>query len=143
MPLLSWRDDYLVGEQTIDRDHQRLFDLINEFHDAYHRSWEKREIAKVLAGVVAYAEEHFQREERIMAAAGYPDLAVHRKIHEELYEMLYQLQEGYESGRRNIDGQTTRFLNQWLVDHILDNDLRIGEYMRKHARQADAEPASH
>ena len=32
MALLSWTDQYLIGNDLIDTEHKELFRLINDFH---------------------------------------------------------------------------------------------------------------
>lgn len=138
MPLLSWRNDYLVREETIDRDHKCLFALINDFHDAHHQAGPTGNVGRTFAALAAYAEAHFRREEEIMQQSGYPEVAAHQKIHEELYESLYRVYESCMSKDGDRGGQFAKFLKHWLVDHILHNDLELGAHLKKHPRTAGA-----
>ena len=97
MHLVRWQDEYLVGDNTIDADHKMLFGIINEFYDAFVQSRKRSDLTHILIRLVNYAEEHFQREEKIMAEHGFPGAAEHHAIHEELYETIFALNKRLES----------------------------------------------
>ena len=139
MTLLSWRDDYRVGIPLIDTEHQYLIALINEFHDK-HASRVTRPLATmVLNRLVSYAEQHFKHEEALMREVGFPRLAHQQRLHEKLYFSIFVLQEEMSRENAVADGKTMRFLRHWLLDHILDEDMEIGDFLRrKNAKAAQA-----
>lgn len=139
MTLVSWRDDYRVGVPLIDTEHQYLIGLINEFHDK-HASRVTRPLAmSVLNKLVSYAEQHFQHEEALMDEIGFPRLAHQQELHEQLYSSIFVLNEELSQEHAIADGKTMRFLRHWLLDHILDEDMAIGNFLRrKNAKAAQA-----
>ena len=140
MTLLSWRDDYRVGVPLIDTEHQYLIALINEFHDKHANRITRPLAMFVLNRLVSYAEEHFQHEEALMDKIGFPRLAHQQKLHEQLYSSIFVLQEELSQENAVADGKTMRFLRHWLLDHILDEDMDIGDFLRrKNAKAAQAE----
>ena len=122
MALLTWKPDYSVGDTEIDSDHRYLFDLINSFHDAFTRNRSRREILRLFNRLVSYSEEHFQREEKMMASRGHPGLEQHRNSHARLFGAIFDLQEKLETGSVRIERDTVEFLRTWLTDHIVGND---------------------
>ncbi|HEX7156282.1 MAG TPA: bacteriohemerythrin [Burkholderiaceae bacterium] len=136
MTLLSWRDDYRIGVKEIDTEHKYLFDLINEVHDAQTNAHERKDVLNALTRLVAYAERHFTREEAMMAAQTYPKLDRHRELHERLYSSIFDLNEKLQSGARQVDAEVLKFLKNWLVDHILHEDMDFGSYMEGAAAKA-------
>ena len=131
MSLLRWDDKYLLGNDLIDGDHQALFAMINEFYDAFQETRRRRDLAGMLTKLVNYAEAHFQREESLMVACGYPALEEHHDLHTGLYETIYALNERLASEPGPVDRQAVLFLKTWLVDHIVQHDLKLGEFMRQ------------
>lgn len=131
MSWIVWRPEYKVGDPMIDQDHQNLFKLINEFHDTFHRHKTRQELLQVLNNLVAYAEEHFQREEFTMAAHGYPQLEEHQQLHEQLYDRIYALNELLLDDQRPAEDETIAFLKNWLTDHILQHDFAFAAFVRK------------
>lgn len=131
MALLNWNDSYRVGDALIDREHCRLFDLINNFHFTYMQDRDRRDILQVLNELVRYAEEHFQHEERIMTERGYPELDRHREIHVRLFETLFSLQAKLERETIGMEQETVAFLRTWLTDHIAAEDKALGHFLAK------------
>lgn len=131
MALVNWKDDYAVGHVPIDQDHRKLFQLINDFHHAYTASRDRREVALMLTTLIRYAEEHFTREEAIMAEAGYPELAVQQDQHVKLVEAIFALQGELESQSMRLDKDLVKFLSHWLLDHIVDHDRKLGAFLAK------------
>ena len=62
---------------------------------------------------------------------GYPVLEEHHLFHTKLYESIYQLNDRLESDPAPLDRQTIAFLKNWLSDHIMQEDQKLGEYLRQ------------
>ena len=131
MSWIAWKEGYRVGNETIDRDHQALFKIINDFYDAFQESKMRRELLHILNELVTYSEGHFQREELIMAAHNYPLQEDHHHLHEKLYDTIYALNERLQNDPRPLEREAIAFLKNWLTDHILLHDLALGEFIKK------------
>lgn len=131
MSWVVWREEYRIGEAMIDQDHKNLFKLINEFHDTFQERKVRSELVRVLNNLVAYAEEHFQREEFIMAAHGFPLQEEHHARHEQLYATIYVLNEKLQNSAQLPERDAIAFLKDWLADHILQHDLAFAEFLKK------------
>jgi len=137
MIFLSWRENYRVGIQLIDTEHEYLFKLINEFHDKYTSGDTHRQLLLVLNRLVAYAEEHFRHEEALMREVAYPRVARQQEMHENLYASIFTLNEKLSQDGAKADAETLRFLKSWIVEHILNEDVDIGEFLRRKSAQAE------
>lgn len=135
MAFLSWRNDYEVGVPLIDKEHRRLFELVNEFHEAYLRGESRKEIPKVLNQLVAYSEEHFQHEEGLMSDNDYPDIDRHRQLHSELITSVFEINEKFAKDPSRASAETLQFVKDWLHDHILHDDMEIADFLSRKARQ--------
>lgn len=136
MALLSWNDQYLIGQSTIDDEHKTLFRLINDFHTHWSENRDRKDVARVLNQLIQYGELHFQDEERIMAQEGYPELESHRAIHEKLIDEIFKLNEELADQSRLLERDITKFLKQWLVDHIVHNDYEFRNFLIRKRREA-------
>jgi hemerythrin len=130
MNLVIWRDEYSVGSQAIDQDHKTIFKMINVFYDAFHESRRRSELKQLLNQLVKYAEGHFQREEEIMLQHAYPQTTEHHRNHEQLFATIFALHTRLESDPLPLDHDAIRFLRHWLLDHILQDDKKLGEFLR-------------
>ncbi len=131
MALLSWSDQYLIGNDTIDAEHRELFRLLNDFHTRWVDAHNRQDIARVLNQLIAYAQIHFQHEEKIMADAGFHKLAEHQQIHEAMIDTIFALHKSYEEGNLHLEMDTMKFLKSWLVGHILDNDYIFRDFLAR------------
>lgn len=137
MALLSWNDQYLIGDTTIDEEHKTLFRLINDFHTHWSEKRDRKDIARVLSQLIQYGELHFQDEERIMAQADYPALDNHHQVHEKLIEEIFKLNEELMEQSQLLERDVTKFLKQWLVDHIVHNDYEFRDFLIRKRREAE------
>jgi hemerythrin len=131
MALLSWSKQYLIGNDLIDTEHEELFRLINDFHSRWSAAHNRQDIAKVFNQLIAYAELHFQHEEKIMDDAGYPKLAEHQQIHESMIDTIFRLQKSYEEANLHLEMDTMKFVKSWLVGHILENDYLFRDFLAR------------
>ena len=129
MTILTWNDQYCIGNALIDEEHQALFRLINEFHSQWSQNHDLGTILPILNQLIRYSQQHFQDEERIMEMEGYPLLEAHRKCHEKLIEDIFRLHEEFSSHNVRLEHDVQKFLKHWLVDHVIHNDYAFRDYL--------------
>jgi hemerythrin len=129
MTLITWDPTFSVDNAQMDAQHQKLFDLINEIHDAQASGKTQQGISIGLAGLSRYAMEHFESEELLMEKNNYPELEVQRREHAVFIEKVVDLQHQYLNGQLvQVEGML-EFLKNWLVSHILINDQKYKSYL--------------
>ncbi len=129
---VKWRDSMSVGVAHLDDDHQQLLDYLNRLEDALlNNAGASKQVAQVLLGVMQYTEEHFEREEQAMSAAGCRDLEVHRAEHLDLTTKARDLAHKYTQAP---DGETAwafyDLLSNWLTNHIIQRDVPEARYLK-------------
>jgi hemerythrin len=128
---IEWSPAFDIEVPRIDRQHRRLAELVNEFHAACGKGRVPGVVFTVLNGLVRYVEEHFRSEEALMTEVRYPELLRHRREHERLTLEIFALNEKLEAGDVEISQETMAFLKRWLLDHILQSDRKLGEYVQE------------
>jgi hemerythrin len=134
MTLVRWDDSFLLGITLLDHDHQHLFGLINDFHNAFAEKQDRKDIARLLNQLIQYAEAHFRREEVLMAKEQFPGLAEHQQAHQKLIEVVFALQAQLESRAVQVSHNTVKFLRAWLTDHILEQDKKFSRFLQDKSR---------
>lgn len=129
MPFLSWSDQYLLGNSTIDSEHRALFQQIAAFHELWQQRQSPEELSKRFAELVAFIETHFRHEEAIMHRAGFPQLEEHRFLHRMMLETVQELQQAYEQKTFRLQEDTMIYLKNWLIEHIMERDHQLREYL--------------
>jgi hemerythrin len=122
MALLNWTTSYSVGVDLLDKQHQKLFALLNELHDAMTMGEGKKLAPAILKKLVQYTCEHFAAEEKLMSVAAYPQFARHKVEHEKLKQEVGKMLQDVEQGRAVVSVKLMQFLKNWLHHHILGCD---------------------
>ena len=78
---IVWKDEYSVGLDSIDQQHRKLINLINQLTTAVDYSTGEEFEREALADVVEYTKTHFTYEEGLMEDNGYPDFEAHKAQH--------------------------------------------------------------
>lgn len=129
---ITWTTSCLVGHKTLDEDHQKLALLFNEVLAACSVGAESAIIERALEAAIALTRTHFAREEAVLEAAGYPDLAAHRQEHQVLMKQLLAFGGQLTGGApMNVDPTVAGFLREWAVRHILGHDRGYAAYLRQ------------
>lgn len=121
MPDYRWTPNMSVGSPIVDSDHRVLVGLIDRVRTAADAP---DAIGDVLDGLIAYVEFHFAREEKMMVAAGFPELAAHGAEHAGFTDHVYRLRRAFEIDATAIDAaELFDYLKSWLNHHILIQDM--------------------
>lgn len=134
-----------VGDAAIDEDHRHLVDLVNTFEQAVGGAINHKRVARVLLGLVEYTGEHFAREEALQLRIRYPFHDSHRRSHRDVLKKLSDIVDVYTRTpdgpeRDSMVANLGAFLKEWLVDHIIQSDLRMKPYLQAfNAQLAESE----
>ena len=72
MSTFHWSDKYAVQVSTFDRQHQMLFQTVNELHEALGKGQGKMVVGDVLKRLINYTATHFAAEESAMERTRFP-----------------------------------------------------------------------
>ncbi|MBT6095878.1 MAG: hemerythrin family protein [Rhodospirillaceae bacterium] len=123
MALLTWSSKYLTGIDAIDRDHQALFDAINNLQASISGDADAADVGETLSMLVDYVDSHFAREEELMQSCDYPDLVEHMRIHRKISHQVHDYQTVFEENGEIVDmREFVSFLGDWLKGHIAISD---------------------
>jgi len=132
---VSWRDDLSVGIESIDDDHKKLLSLINNLQTAVFYPTGEAFERQALQELVDYTKYHFDREEKLMQENGYPDFEAHRRQHQAMIAKVGGFMSAYEQDREGTIDELTRFLKDWLMQHIAGTDQLYSDHLRSRAVQ--------
>ena len=125
----EWREEYNIGVDIIDREHQRLFKIITKlfaFSGEKDKSqWACQEGIKYFKD---HAAKHFVEEEKYMASINYEGLEAHRRLHREFREKTLPLLEKELDQTEYCAESVEHFLGVcvgWLIGHTMMEDRAI------------------
>lgn len=127
--MYQFTDDCLTGIKTIDDEHRKLFQLINEAIALTEEASDVTVIAKsLLDSLRNYAITHFKNEEAYMEQLNDPELPRQKQEHAAFYQKMteFTLQKDDPALAKKQLNDLLLFLVRWLYRHILSSDLLIG-----------------
>ena len=130
MALMTWTDKYVLGIQSIDTQHQKLVEMINELQDAMLAGKANDQTGKILDGLVRYTVTHFAHEETLFAKHGYADSTAHKAEHDKLQQQVAEFQTQFKAGQSKLSPQLMNFLRDWLNGHILGSDKKYAPFLK-------------
>ena len=132
MSLLDWRPEYELGIPSIDFEHRRLVELINQLHDSLERreaadpAARQAAVLDFLGEIYARISAHFALEEEIMRARRYDEYEAHKADHERLLDELRTIMDEV-AARPEFDYETALAdrLREWWTVHSRTKDARL------------------
>jgi len=129
MGYLKWNNRYSVHVDEIDKQHQKLINLINEMYDAMQAGKAREIIGTVIDEFVDYTVYHFNTEERLLQQHSYPKYDVHKEMHDNIAKKARDLRETLKKGNKPSNIDVMLLLTNWLNAHILEEDKKYAPYI--------------
>lgn len=125
------KPEYMTGITMIDEEHAKIFGLANQLYDLLSNDFipDKYDyIVEVIDGLKEYAKKHFRDEEDYMRSINYKRFFSHKIEHQAFLEKIEDLKlESIDEDQKQVCFDLLSFVSDWLVDHILGNDVLIGK----------------
>ena len=125
----EWKDEYSVGLDSIDQQHKKLLNLINQLQTAVEYSTGEEFEREALDALVDYTKTHFTYEEGLMRDNGYPDYEPHKAQHEEMVKHVEKVLSEFEKDKDTAMMNAVAFLKDWLINHINGTDKLYSEFL--------------
>jgi hemerythrin len=135
MELITWNKSYETGHPIIDGQHKKLFSLVNQLNKAIEEKHTKLILADIIEKLSDYVATHFKTEEEIMIANKFPSFELHKKQHEELKEQAFKLIKLFNLSTIDLSATISKFLSDWLKDHILEKDVKMISWLKEKSAQ--------
>jgi len=120
-------DEYHVGVSVIDSQHLELAALVSSLSKALRDGQEQAGVLELFHELRASTERHFATEHELMVQHAYSGRRAHDEKHRLLLRELREMEpELFKEGALFL----TDRLRIWLLEHILEQDLSLGEFLR-------------
>jgi hemerythrin len=125
MALIEWRQEYAVGNASIDHEHEHMIEQINQLYDQLSHSADPVIIEAMLGDIQADISAHFALEELLMREADYEEYEDHKIDHEDLldqiHDLMFSFSEDPDTGRELLMNK----LSDWFSRHFASFDARL------------------
>lgn len=128
---LVWHKNDECGNETIDEQHRRLFELCNNLLFVMKSDFpsRKREGVKVLDALLNDISIHFGDEEHIIDAAGFPFVEDHAKSHTALIEDALSIITRFKADEVTFEHVFAFLVYEVVVQHIFLEDRKYFAYL--------------
>ncbi|MDH5299640.1 MAG: bacteriohemerythrin [Desulfobulbaceae bacterium] len=124
---IEWKDEYSVGVDRIDHQHQELFAIINRLAAAVESMPAPTAASATMHEMSKYLDKHFTAEEQFLER--HPEFDRHHLAHLEFIEKTLDFQIRFADHDRNLHMEMLAFLISWLKEHILETDKKYFSYL--------------
>ena len=125
---MKWQKDYNIGITVVDEQHEKLCSMLTNLETSIKSDDVYQAMGDILKELVQYTKYHFEEEEKVMQRISYPDFEKHKKLHKNLVNEIVTILVDLKNGKEISASELKTFLQKWLMDHILVEDKKIGEY---------------
>jgi len=127
--MLVWKDEYAIGIDLIDTQHQHLFEIGNDAYKLLKDDFctDKYDgIIQIINDLREYTKFHFKTEEAYMLKIKYSKYFSQKVEHDDFIQKIYEinLDQIDEDPKKHIE-DILAFLFDWILDHILQKDKLI------------------
>lgn len=126
MALITWNDSLSVHVSEIDKQHEKLVEMINNLHDAMKDGKGNDALGSLMNGLINYAGSHFKTEENYFTRFNYPDAENHKKAHADFVAKVLDFKSRFDSNKVGLSIEVMTFLSKWLQGHIKGEDKKYG-----------------
>lgn len=122
---LAWNPEWACGNALIDEGHVQLLALANRVMAMIQRDEDQTQVPVVFDQLLTHVEKHFDEEEEVLRAIGYPSATFHERYHKHL------LQKGTQMRQRLAEGQFVKadmimfLVDEIIVGHLITEDAKF------------------
>lgn len=124
-PIIKWDRAWTVGVKELDAAHKKLADIIQSVFAAAMTAKGVDYIEGVVDELIQYTRYHFTREENLLREQGYEHQEGQEQEHNKLLKDVIEIGNRIkaEGASMEISDELYKLLKNWLVTHILDEDM--------------------
>lgn len=131
MAKLEWLETFELGYPEIDNDHKEMLSIMKAI-EAQADAENFELCAKLLDELIFHSKAHFEREEKLLADAGYPYVDLHGEYHSALVaraDAVKEICQGIRSKENFKDCCMEMF--GFLVDDVIAGDLQFKSFLEE------------
>lgn len=130
--IFFWSKKFFTGVTEIEYQHFKIVNYVNDLYRMYLDNKNPQEMLEVLKDLAGIAINHFATEEKYMKQFNYSKYSEHYQKHQALLKQVKSFVENIERRTAVIDEKFLNFLNTWLSNHILQEDMQYAPFFKSH-----------
>ena len=131
MEKIVWNDEFSVGVETMDVQHQRILKIYNKLIDNAQADPSSETVSEVLTEMVEYASEHFKCEEQLLRDHAHPDLEQQQTDHRAFRRQAGEFCLLASKEDEKVTHDLLNYLHDWWTNHILHEDKKYAALLEE------------
>ncbi len=124
--MLVWKDEYSIGVDLIDKQHEYLFEIGNGAYKLLRDDFgidKYDDIVLIIQDLSQYAKFHFKTEEEYMIKIKYKKYLSHKLEHDDFIQKINKINlEQVEEDPQKYIEDILAFVFNWLIGHVVLED---------------------
>lgn len=128
---LEWRQGFSVGISRIDDQHRGMIDALNEIGLAMEDG-DTEGCDRLFGKFLDLSRDHFESEEKVLFASGYPKAQEHADYHRQLLAMAEKAREQCRQlMAANQMDECFNSLLEFLIGDLLEADIQFKSFLEE------------
>ena len=127
--MFNWKDEYSVGIEIIDEQHQKLFEIGNRAYELFKDEMcidHYDGVIDIVNELRDYTKFHFQTEEALMLEMNYKRYFTQKVAHDDFIEKIYEVDfDEIDDNPKEYIEEILSFIFDWITYHIIQQDKLI------------------
>lgn len=129
MALAEWNSSLDTGIKSIDDQHKKLVEIINDLDEALKLGKGNVVENALYEELSNYILKHFSDEEEYMLKWKYPEMESHLQAHNWFTDKVREFRKQGKPGESSVTDDVLQFLLNWLIEHIKTVDKELGKFL--------------
>lgn len=136
MHKIIWDESYSVGNETLDFQHKKVIEVINQLLDQHLDLSSQEELLVTVSSLYQYTQNHLMFEETLLSESDYSNYEKHKDSHDKYREYVSQLMDKLnnsilsDSFDKSVIQDLLTFLLTWWKEHILKEDMMYKIFLK-------------
>lgn len=129
----DWHVGFEVGEETIDEENKKLFEMATQAFNQANESQRDKKIRLVIRYLYHYLKKSFRYEEALMNQYGYPRLAKHLLMHKKIVTQVnhYVSELPTTKNKERFEKGLAALIENTLIFHVMDQDEHFRQWYKE------------
>lgn len=127
---LEWNDQWNSGNNLIDRQHRKLFELGNRLMDLSFTSKDYSKLKDRLDRLLEHIISHFEYEDQVLKSLNYPEAKKHKESHRYIIDKSFKIRERFLRGEVKLAALFVFIIEKVIMEHLVTEDVLFFDYTK-------------
>lgn len=130
MKFIEWTEKLSVHVKKIDKQHQKLFDIINSAHESIVIKQNRKKLERALNDLIEFVRVHFSTEENYFKKCNYEYAEGHIHEHVKYIKKTIEFKIRFDN-QEDISEELLVFLKKWWLNHVKIYDQKYADNFKR------------